>query len=55
MRERWAVGIYLNQIGREVGVRPDLLRAWEKHAERRDGAAQRDIFPRQGRLPADQE
>jgi len=40
VRERTAIGVTLTQIGRELGVRPDLLRRWARVAEEReDGAA----------------
>lgn len=55
MRERRATGISLSQIGRELGVRPDMLRVWAKQAEERAGAAPRDVFPGQGHLPTEQE
>ena len=58
MQERRAAGISLNQIGRELGVRPDMLRAWAKQVEEcagAAGAAPRDVFPGQGRLPTEQE
>ena len=32
VRERTAIGVTLTQIGREVGVRPDLLRRWSQQA-----------------------
>ena len=32
VRERTAIGVTLTQIGREVGVRPDLLRRWSRQA-----------------------
>ena len=55
MQERRAAGISLSQIGRELGVRPDMLRTWARQAEERAGAAPRDIFPGQGHLPTEQE
>jgi transposase len=33
VRERTAIGVTLAQIGRELGVRPDLLRRWVQRAE----------------------
>lgn len=53
--ERQARGVSLAQLGRELDVRPDLLRAWVRQAEARAGAAPQDVFPGQGRLPSDQE
>lgn len=55
MRERRTAGVSLSQIGRELDVRPDMLRAWAKQVEERAGAAPRDVFPGQGRLPTEQE
>jgi len=55
MQERRAGGASLSQVGRELGVRPDMLRAWAQQAEERAGAAPRDIFPGQGHLPTEQE
>jgi transposase len=39
VRERTATGVPLTQIGRELGVRPDLLRRWARVAEEREGSA----------------
>lgn len=33
VRERTAIGVTLTQIGRELGVRPDLLRRWARVAK----------------------
>ena len=55
VEERRASGVSLNQIGRELGVRPDMLRAWGKQAAGRAGASSRDVFPGVGRLPTEQE
>lgn len=55
MQERRAAGVSLSQVGRELGVRPDMLRVWAKQAEERAGAAPRDVFPGQGHLPTEQE
>jgi len=54
MEERRAGGVNLTQIGRELGVRPDQLRKWKRQHEQRAGAAPADVFPGQGRLPADE-
>ena len=53
MQERRAAGISLSQIGRDLGLRADMLRAWARQAEA--GAAPRDVFPGQGHLPTEQE
>jgi transposase len=55
MRERRAAGVSLSQVGRELDVRPDMLREWAKEADERAGAVPRDVFPGQGRLPTEQE
>ena len=55
VRERRPQGVSLAQLGRELGVRPDMLRAWTKQAEARAGATPRDVFPGQGHLPTEQE
>ena len=55
MQERRPNGVSLAQIGRELGVRPDMLRAWSKQADERVGAVPRDVFPGRGRLPTEQE
>ena len=39
VHERTAVGVTLTQIGRELGVRPELLRRWARVAEVRGAAA----------------
>lgn len=39
VRERTAIGVTLTQIGRELGVRPDLLRKWARVAKERAGEA----------------
>jgi transposase len=36
VRERTAIGVTLTQIGRELGVRPDLLRRWARLAKAQD-------------------
>jgi transposase len=48
MRERKAVGVSLAQIGRELAVRPDLLRRWARQVDGRPGASGRDGFPGTG-------
>jgi len=55
MQERRASGVSLNQVARELGVVPDVLRSWARQAEARAGAAPHDVFPGQGRLPTEQE
>lgn len=55
MEERRAQGVSLTQIGRELDVGPDLLRAWQRQRDERAGAAPADVFPGHGRLPSDEE
>jgi len=52
LRERRAAGVSLAQVGRELDVRPDLLRAWARQVEQCAGAAVRDVFPGPGQLPS---
>lgn len=33
LRERQAAGVSLAQVGRELGVRPDMLRGWAKQLD----------------------
>jgi transposase len=51
MRERRKLGVSLAQIGREVDVRPDVLRRWAQQLEERAGRPPRDVFPGNGQLP----
>ena len=53
--KRTASGVCLAQLGRELDVQPDLLRAWVRQAQERSGATATDVFPGHGRLPSDQE
>jgi transposase len=55
VRERRAMGVELSQIGRELGIRPDMLRAWARQVDERAGAPPQDVFPGQGHLPTEQE
>ena len=53
-----AGGKPLNQVARELGVRPDMLRQWRRQAEARAGqgpAAPRDVFPGSGKLTSQDE
>jgi len=48
----------LNQVARELGVRPDMLRQWRRQAAARAGgglSAPRDVFPGPGHLPSQDE
>jgi transposase-like protein len=37
LAERWASGVSLAQISRELDVRPDLLRMWTRQQAERNG------------------
>jgi transposase len=52
MRERRAHGASLVQVGRELDVRPDMLRRWARHVDRRAGARGAEVFPGNGQLPS---
>ncbi len=51
MQERRAAGVSLVQVGRELGVRPDMLRRWAREVDGRPGASGRDGFLGSGQLP----
>ena len=55
MRERRAAGVSLVQVGRELGVRPDLLRRWAREVNGRPGASGRDELGGNGPLPGAEE
>ena len=55
MRERRGAGVSLAQVGRELAVRPDLLRKWARQVGERVGVARRDVFPGHGSLPSTEE
>jgi transposase len=55
MAERRAQGVSVQQIGRDVDVRPEMLRAWARQLAAQGGAPLVDVFPGQGRLPSEQE
>lgn len=52
MQDRQAAGASLAQVGRELDVRPDVLRAWARQVTRRPGAGTPDGFPGPGQLPS---
>jgi transposase len=54
MEERRAAGVSLEQVARELGLRSDMLRAWQRQAEERAGAPPADVFPGPGQLPGEQ-
>ncbi|MBI2536543.1 MAG: IS3 family transposase [Gemmatimonadetes bacterium] len=51
MRERRAAGVSVAQVGRELGVRPDMLRRWARQVDGGPGASGRAGFPGNGQLP----
>ena len=55
LAERRALGVSLAQVGRELDVRPDLLRKWARRLAQRPGAAVRDVFPDNGRQASAEE
>ena len=55
MVERRAAGVPMAQIARELDVRDDLLRKWQRQAGARAGAPPADVFPGNGRLPGEAE
>jgi transposase len=52
LEERRAAGASLSQVGRELDVRPDLLRAWARQVKARAGSGARGVFPGQGPGPS---
>jgi transposase len=52
MQERRALGVSLEQVGRELDVRPDRLRKWARQLAHRPGAVASDVFPGNGQLPS---
>jgi len=55
MAERRAQGVSVQQIGRELDVRPEMLRVWKHQLAVPGGAPLAEVFPGQGRLPSEQE
>lgn len=55
LAERQAQGVSLAQVGRELDVRPGLLRLWQRQRDARVGAGPTDVFPGHGRLPSEAE
>lgn len=43
------------QVARDLGIRPDMLRAWKRQAEGRAGFAAADVFPGTGKLSSQDE
>jgi transposase len=42
----------LSEVARELGLRPEMLRQWQRQAEGRPGRAPADVFPGPGKLPS---
>ncbi len=51
MRERRAAGVSLAQVGRELDVRPDMLRRWARQVDGRLRASGREVCPGSGQQP----
>lgn len=50
MRQRVATGETLNRVGRELDVKPDLLRFWARDIDAAPaGATPQEVFPGKGR------
>lgn len=45
----------VSQVARELGIRPDMLRAWRRQAEGRAGLAPTDQSPGKGTLTSQEE
>jgi transposase-like protein len=50
MEERRAAGASGTQVGRELDVRPGVLRAWARQLTRWSGAGAQDVFPGHGQV-----
>jgi transposase len=48
-------GVSVAHVGRELGVRADMLRVWMKQVEGRGSATAAAVFPGKGRLSAEAE
>ena len=55
MRERRALGVSLAQVGRELEIRPNLLRAWARQTNAGEGAARMDGLVASGSQPSVEE
>lgn len=51
MRERRAAGVSLVQVGRELDLRPDMLRRWARQVDGRPGTSGREVFLGNGQQP----
>ena len=55
MAERRAQGVTVQQIGRDLDVRPGMSRVWARQLAAHGGAPLAHVFHRYGRLPSVQE
>ena len=55
MTDRRGQGVSLQQIGRELDVSADMMRAWAHQLQAGADGPLADVFPGQGRLPSDHE
>jgi transposase len=55
LHERQRLGVTLATVARDLDVRVDQLRAWQRQAAARAGQAPQDVFPGEGRLPSAEE
>lgn len=53
LAERRAAGVSLEYVARELGIRADMLRDWQRQATARLGAPPGDVFPGQGHQPSE--
>ena len=52
MQERRTAGASLKQVGRELDVRPDMLRRWARQVTGRPGVEAREAVPGPGQVPS---
>ena len=55
MQERRDLGVSLAQVGRELDIRPSMLRAWARRLEAGAGSTGRDSLPGTGAQPSMEE
>ena len=55
MQERRELGVSLAQVGRELDIRPSMLRAWARRLEAGAGSTGRDGLPGTGAQPSVEE
>ncbi|MEP6766965.1 MAG: transposase [Gemmatimonadaceae bacterium] len=55
MQERLTVHVPLSVIARDLGLRPQQLRGWEKQIDARVGQPPADVFPGEGNVPSAEE